>query len=108
MDFVDYGDFAAFLNIQDTLSRFSAIILMGSKKNEEQTAEMVRGEAISNWMAMFGAPGIIVVDKDSRFVGGDFPRILRQPQYSSENSDPAPSSEFRGNGTSTRTFSDDR
>ena len=71
VDFLGYGDFATFLRIQDTFSHFSAIVLRGvSKKKEEQTAEMVRGKVIPNWLAVFGAPRIIVVDKDSRFIGG--------------------------------------
>ena len=32
MDFADYGDFATFLRIQGTFSRFSAIIFMGEKE----------------------------------------------------------------------------
>ena len=69
MDFPDYGDFATFLRILDTFSRFSAIIFTGANKKEEQAAEMVREKAIENWSAVFGAPGIIVVDKDSRLTG---------------------------------------
>ena len=48
MCFADYGDFATFLRIQATFSRFSAIILRGANKKEEQTAEMVREKAIPN------------------------------------------------------------
>ena len=33
---------------------------------------MVRGEAISHWLAVFGAPGIIVAGKDMGFIGGIF------------------------------------
>ena len=32
MYFVDYGDYAAFLHIQDTFSRFSVVVFTGSKK----------------------------------------------------------------------------
>ena len=39
MDFVDYVDYATFLHVRDTFSRFSAIIFLGGKKREEQTAE---------------------------------------------------------------------
>ena len=67
--FVDYGDHATFLHIRDTLSRFSEIVFIGSKKREEQTAEMVRETMISNWLAVFGAPEILLVDKDKRFIG---------------------------------------
>ena len=105
VDFLGYGDFATFLRIQDTFSHFSAIVLRGvSKKKEEQTAEMVRGKVIPNWLAVFGAPRIIVVDKDSRFTVGDFPRVLYRPLYSFANANYAPSSKFRGIWTSTRTF----
>ena len=34
-DFVDYGDFATFLRIRDTFSRFSVIVFIGTKKKEE-------------------------------------------------------------------------
>ena len=30
-DFVDYGDYAAFLQIQDTFSRFSVVVFTGGK-----------------------------------------------------------------------------
>ena len=72
MDFANYGDFAAFLRIQgDFVSLFSAIISMGAQKKEAHAAEMVRGKVVPNWLAVFGAPGIIVADKDSEFIGGD-------------------------------------
>ena len=35
-----------------------------------QRAEAVRGKAILNWISSLGAIGFIVVDKDSRFIGG--------------------------------------
>ena len=54
MDFVDYGDYAALLHIQDTLSRFSVVVFMGGKTNEVGTSEMPRGEVISHWLAVFG------------------------------------------------------
>ena len=72
MDFVDYGDHATFLHIQDTFSRFSVIFFLGTKKREEQTAEMVREAMISNWIAVFGTPGILLVGKDKRFIGKIF------------------------------------
>ena len=78
VDFADYGDFATFLHIQATLSRISAIIFMGTKKKEEQKAGAVRVEAIPNWSAVFGAPGIIVLDKDSRF-NGEFCKNFAPP-----------------------------
>ena len=69
MDFVDYGGHATFLHIQDTFSRFSVIRFLGAKKRDEQTAEMVRETVISNWLAVFGAPEILIADKDKRFIG---------------------------------------
>ena len=72
MDFVDYGGCATFLHIQDTSSRFSVAILLGTKKREEQTAEMAREAVISNWLAVFGAPDILIVDKDERSIGNIF------------------------------------
>ena len=72
MDFVGYGDFATFLHIQDTFSRFSAIVFMGVKKKEGETAEMIRRGVISYCLSVFGAPRIMVEDKDSRFTGEAF------------------------------------
>ena len=58
------------LRIHDTFPRPPTIICIGGPgSKEEQTAEMVRGKAISNWSAVFGAPEITVAGKDSRFVG---------------------------------------
>ena len=54
MDFVDYGDHATFLRIQDTFSRFSVVIFLGTKKKAEQTAEMVKESVISEWIAFLG------------------------------------------------------
>ena len=71
MDFADYGDSATSPHIHDTFSRFSAIVFLGAKKKEEQTAEMAGG-VISDWVAVFGTPEIMMVGKDSRFIGGVF------------------------------------
>ena len=71
MDFVDYGDFATSVRTQDASSRFSVIVFMGGKK-EEQTSEMVRGSVIPNWSAAFGAPEIMATCGNFRFVGGVF------------------------------------
>ena len=40
MDFVDRGDYAAFLHTQGAFSRFSAIVFPGTKKKEEQPGEI--------------------------------------------------------------------
>ena len=102
MDFAGYGDFVAFLNARGSFSRLHAAIFTGTKKKEEQTAEMVRLKEIPNWSAAFGAPEIIVVDKDARFTGGLFQEFCTAPKYSFANSNSGTSSKFRGNGTSTR------
>ena len=51
MDFVDYGDLATSLHIQVVFLRFSAIVFLGANK-EEQTAEMLKAGAISDWVAV--------------------------------------------------------
>ena len=70
VDFVDYGDLSTFVHIRDTFSRFSAISFSGTKKQEEQTAEMVRASVISNWVDVSDTPEIMAAGKDSRFIGG--------------------------------------
>ena len=50
MDFVDYGNQATFLHIRDTFSRFPLITFTGTKKKEEQTAEMAKETVISEWV----------------------------------------------------------
>ena len=42
MDSVDYGDFATFRHIRGTFFTFRGHHFMGTKKKEEQTAEMGR------------------------------------------------------------------
>ena len=84
MDFVDYGDYPAFLRIRDTFSRFSVIALTGGwvvvvVGGEEKSAEMVRESAISNWLSVFGETEIIVVDKDLAIIGSGFSRIFENP-----------------------------
>ena len=56
MGFVEYGDYSAFLHIQDAFSRFSVSAFPGEEEKGEQTAEMGRGAAISHWLAAFWAP----------------------------------------------------
>ena len=58
---------------------------LGTKKRGEQTAGMVREAVISNWLAVFGAPEILIVDKDKKIHRGDIPRLLYRPQYSATN-----------------------
>ena len=52
-----------------TLFAFLGHHFTGTKKKEEQTTEMIRGKVVPNRSAVFGTPGIIVVDKDPRFIG---------------------------------------
>ena len=59
-------------------STFRVIIFTGAKQKEEQTAEMVRGEEISIWLAVFEAPGIIAVCNYSIFLG-DLPKNFALP-----------------------------
>ena len=47
---------------------------LGAKKKEEQTAEMVKSSTISDRIAIFGTPEILMAGKDSRFIG-IFPMI---------------------------------
>ena len=39
------------------------------KKKEEQTAETAQSSMSSEWVAIFGTPGILNVGKDSEFSG---------------------------------------
>ena len=48
MDFVDYGEYAKFLHIRETFSRFPVSVFIGAKKKEAQKAERVRETAISH------------------------------------------------------------
>ena len=43
-------------------------MFLGAKR-KKNTAEMVRRIMISNWMDVFGNPGIMAAAKDSRFIG---------------------------------------
>ena len=40
---------------------------------EDQTAEAVRGEVISNWLSVFGALGILIADKEKKIHRGHTP-----------------------------------
>ena len=51
---------------------FSVAVCMGEMTKGGQTAEMGLDAALSHRLAAFGAHGIIVVGKDSRFDGGIF------------------------------------
>ena len=69
MDFADYGDCAAFLRIRDAFPRFPAIVLRWLKRKKNKRQKWFGKKATRNRSATFGAPGIIVVDKESRFIG---------------------------------------
>ena len=62
MDFSDYGDFPRSCAFRK-LFRARLSFLRGG---EGQSAGMVRG-GVPNWVAAFGAPGIIVAGNDSIF-----------------------------------------
>ena len=64
MDFVECGDYSAFLYMQDAFSLFSVVVRIGSKKKGERTSEMVLETVISHWLAAFGALGIFIVGGD--------------------------------------------
>ena len=64
MDFVDYGDYAAFLQIQGNFSRLPVAVFIGTKKKGEQTSEMARETTISHGLAASGAPDILIVYND--------------------------------------------
>ena len=53
MDFVDYGDFATFLHIQDTFRVFRLSFFRNEEK-EEQTSEMVKESIIPERIAFLG------------------------------------------------------
>ena len=67
MDFVDYGGSCDLLAHPGHFFSFFGGDFLGAKKLEE-TAEVVRETAISNWLAVFGAPGILVAGKEKRFI----------------------------------------
>ena len=58
MDFVDYGDYAAFLHIRGTF-RDSPYRYFRAKKKGDRTAETVRGEAISHRLSVFAYPDFL-------------------------------------------------
>ena len=77
MDFVDYGDLETFLRIRDTFPRFSALVFTGGwgggwgggGKERRGNRGNGKGDVLSNWLAVSGAPEIMVAGKDSRFIG---------------------------------------
>ena len=74
---------------------------MGGKK-EERTSEIVRESAISNRLAVFGAPGIMATDKNSRFNGKVFREFCTGRNIVFAYGNSGTSSKFRGDGTETR------
>ena len=60
---------------------------------------------ISNWSAVFGAPEIIVADKDSRFIGGGSQEFRTGRNIVVQTVIPGHRRSL-GGGTSTRTFPD--
>ena len=76
MHFADYGDYAAFLHIRDTFARFRVSVFIREKEKGDRTAEMSCGSEIPNWLAVFGAPGILVVRKDMGVFRGNISELL--------------------------------
>ena len=57
MDFVDYGDHAAFLRIRDAFSRCPLAVFVGTEeKGGGQTAEIARETAIFHRLSVSGRP----------------------------------------------------
>ena len=52
------------------LFRVSPHHILGSKKKEEQTAEIAEESIISEWVSFWGSPEIMMVGEDSSFIGG--------------------------------------
>ena len=109
MGFFIAGTWGLFCTFEILSHDFRRLRFLGTKKKEEQTAEMVRVSAISNWMAVFGTPGIMV-GKDSRFIGcvwGDFSGVLQRAYRSFPNGNSGESSEFRSDRKAPSFISDD-
>ena len=72
MDFVDYGDRAAFSTRSRHILAISRIGIYRGFEKGWRNAEMARGKVISNWSAAFWAPEIIAVDKAPMPIGEVF------------------------------------
>ena len=66
------GGHATFFTFTRHFFSFFGSGFLGTKKRDEQTAEMVCETMISNWLAVFGAPDILIVDKDRISIGEIF------------------------------------
>ena len=75
MDFVEDGGDATFPHLQDTFSRYSAISLIGTGEEKEQTTEKAARDVLPNWVSFFGTPDISLADKDSMFTRVGFSRF---------------------------------
>ena len=53
MDFVDGGEDATFLHIQDTFSRYSMITPACARKKRGETAENAAHAVLTNWVSFF-------------------------------------------------------
>ena len=71
MDFVDYGDYSEFLQIRDSLSRFS-VVVYSEKRKRARRAEIGSESAISHLSAALGDPVIIVWSRDMGFIAKVF------------------------------------
>ena len=68
MDFVDYGDYSAFLRIQDTFFAILRSSIYGGKEKDKNGG---RGPRSGDFALVIGvwAPGVIVVGEDMGFIG---------------------------------------
>ena len=69
MDFVEYGEYAARMHIQDDYSRFPVSVFTGAKTKEWRSSEIALVTAIPHRLALFRAPYISIVDEDMGFIG---------------------------------------
>ena len=61
--FVDGGEGAPFLHIQDTFQMSTSITLIGTKKEKAQTAGKAARDVLELWIGFFGTPDKILANK---------------------------------------------
>ena len=96
MDFVDFVDTPSFYTSK-THFRYSPHRYLRGEEKGGQTAGMFRVVAIPNWLSVFGAPGIIVVGRDLRFVG-EISRISQRSRHCFAIRNTRESSKFGASG----------
>ena len=72
MDFADYGGSCDIFAHPGYFSRFSAIVFFRNEEKVRTNSGNGQGAMISNWVAVFGAPEILMMGKDKRFTGWIF------------------------------------